>query len=249
MNRSKHSRRDFLKTGGAAAAAGMAAPYFFTGATAKADEPGQRQAGCGGHRRGGTRLGHRPPGSEAGQHGRLRRRPPRPRPPVRRGNRKNGRQVPGLSGLPQGAGPQGRAGRDDRHARPLARQGRHRRDARRQGRLLREAADADHRREPAGVQGGQGHRPRVSGRHATAERVRPLLPGGGGHRPQRPAGVEAEGAGHHRQGAVRRTVSHRRAAQGAGLGLLAGPGARGGLLPQPLQSTLSAGGSITPAAR
>jgi predicted dehydrogenase len=39
MNRSKHTRRDFLKTGGAAAAAGMAVPYFFTGATAKADEP------------------------------------------------------------------------------------------------------------------------------------------------------------------------------------------------------------------
>ena len=39
MNRSNHSRRDFLKTSTAAAAAGMAAPYFFAAATANAGEP------------------------------------------------------------------------------------------------------------------------------------------------------------------------------------------------------------------
>ena len=39
MNQSKHTRRDFLKTTAGVTAASMAAPYFFTGATAKADEP------------------------------------------------------------------------------------------------------------------------------------------------------------------------------------------------------------------
>jgi predicted dehydrogenase len=38
MNQSKHTRRDFLKTTAAVTAAGMAAPYFFTGTAAKADE-------------------------------------------------------------------------------------------------------------------------------------------------------------------------------------------------------------------
>lgn len=38
MNRSKRTRRDFLKTGVGMAAAGMAAPYIFTGAQAEAEE-------------------------------------------------------------------------------------------------------------------------------------------------------------------------------------------------------------------
>ena len=39
MSQSKHTRRDFLKTTAGVTAAGMAAPYFFTAAAAKADEP------------------------------------------------------------------------------------------------------------------------------------------------------------------------------------------------------------------
>ena len=38
MNRSKHTRRDFLKTTACATAAGMAVPYFFTGAAGGAEE-------------------------------------------------------------------------------------------------------------------------------------------------------------------------------------------------------------------
>jgi len=39
MIQSKHTRRDFLKTTAGVTAASMAAPYFFTGAAANADEP------------------------------------------------------------------------------------------------------------------------------------------------------------------------------------------------------------------
>ncbi len=39
MNRSTHTRRDFLKTGTGMAAAGMAAPYLLTGSRASAEEP------------------------------------------------------------------------------------------------------------------------------------------------------------------------------------------------------------------
>ncbi|MCD4727328.1 MAG: Gfo/Idh/MocA family oxidoreductase [Pirellulales bacterium] len=39
MNRSKHTRRDFLKTGTGMAAAGMATPYLLTGSRASAEEP------------------------------------------------------------------------------------------------------------------------------------------------------------------------------------------------------------------
>lgn len=38
MNRGKHSRRDFLKTGGAVLASGMAVPYFVSGVTARGAE-------------------------------------------------------------------------------------------------------------------------------------------------------------------------------------------------------------------
>ena len=51
-------------------------------------------------------------------------------------------------------------------------QDRHRRAAGRQGRLLRKAAHAHDRRRQADLQGGQGDRPRVPGRHAAAQRGR-----------------------------------------------------------------------------
>ncbi len=63
MNRSKSSRRDFLKTGAVAAAAGVTAPYFFT-ASAQAEEPSSDKLvvasiGVGGR---GTEIGNQAAG-------------------------------------------------------------------------------------------------------------------------------------------------------------------------------------------
>ena len=77
-----------------------------------------------------------------------------------------------------------------------------------------------------------------------------LLSRGGGHRPQRPAGRQAHGARRRWAPASRAGRSRTKtAAQGIGLGLLAGPGPEGPLLPEAVRLTTSAGGSTIPAAR
>ena len=66
MTRNRQTRRDFFKTGSALAAAGLAAPYFFSSTSASRRAKQRREAGRRLDRRGRTRLGYRRPGGPLG---------------------------------------------------------------------------------------------------------------------------------------------------------------------------------------
>ncbi len=188
MKRSESSRRDFLKRSAGLAAVG-AIPYFWTSQCARADASKAEKLtmaaiGVGGR---GTEIGNQA-ASLANVVACV---------DVKRGNAE------------RFAGPLGGKckvytdyrkvlDRKDiqadhlRHARSLAHEDRHRGHAGRQGRVLREAPDADHRRGQVDRQGGPRDGPGAPGGHPAAERVRRRILGGGGHRPQRAAGQEAQ---------------------------------------------------------
>ena len=96
----------------------------------------------------------------------------------RKGGEEPRQEARRLQGLPQDPRSQRHRRGHDRHAGPLAHEDRGRSDARRQRRLLRKAAHADDRRRQADREGRQGDRPRLSGRHDAANRVRPAFPAG-----------------------------------------------------------------------
>ena len=147
------TRRQFLHTSAAAAAAGLTRSLLVhRRASVGGRQPEQERPAVGRlhrHRRPLERTVQGRPAARR-HRGRVRRRSQTRRKRQGKG-RRQGRHLRRLS---QAARSQGYRRRDDRHARSLAHQDRDRRHEGRQGRLLRKAAHADDRRRQADLQGG-----------------------------------------------------------------------------------------------
>ena len=172
----------------------------------------------------------------------------RRRGPLRRVQRQVRQQARDVRRLSQAARARKAADRHDRHARPLARADRHRRAARRLRRVLRKAAHAHDRRRQADSRRGEGNGPRVSSRHAAAQREREPISQGDRDRAERPAGQEGQRPCGDRRRPRRRPVPDDEAAGRPRLGHVGGRRS-GGRLSRPSAARSFAGTSTTRAAR